>query len=869
MKVITSHPGSDFDSLASMVAAQRIYPDAVLSFSGAASRTVRDFLKKNAARWTVLSPRKIPFDQVTMLIVVDARSRSRIGPFSSLLGRRGIRVHVYDHHPPTGDDILGEKVIIEPVGATTTLMTELLSELGVSVTPAEASLYAMGIYEDTGGLTFSGTTSRDFAAIARMKDLGADLSSIPSAIELDLAAPERGILDALVENARVRFINGAKAVLSTASAPHYVDGLSLFVHRLRDYFEADVAFAAVQMDSRTYLIGRSDDDVLDVASFLAAFGGGGHPQAASATLRDAKLNPLIREVETRLQSAIPVSLTAWDIMTSPVMTVPPDVSVDDAYRIMLRYGHSALPVTKGPSILGLITRKDLDKAHLHGFDRTPVREFMSEGVITIRKEASLREGHRLLVTHGIGRLPVTEGRRITGIITRTDLVKALYPAKRPREERDIPILPPWTEDLSDLMESRLDSPTAELLRSLGERAESLGMKAYIVGGIVRDLLLGQPSVDLDVVVEGDAVQFVKSWEGDGVRTSVHESFKTGTLTFPGNRKVDVATARREFYEFPVAQPQVFSDSLKHDLYRRDFTVNAMAVSINGSSWGMLVDFFTGRADLEKKILRTLHNLSFVVDPTRVLRGIRIEQRLGFAFDDNTLRLLSICIRTGLLARLSGFRLKSELIVTFDEHRPYPAIRRMEQLGVWEALFPGIRIGTGTRRTIRRLGAFLLRMGADLPDFKGNQWLAFMTALLADSPGPVAAIALDRLNLTETERRIVLNSLDGLHTVEHELGGRAAPANTEIVRVLENTSPVSCLFWSATTEQWRVRRRILLYLTRLVTVQPILRGADILAMGYRQSPRIGIILDKLRSLRLDGILATEADERAYVQENFPL
>jgi tRNA nucleotidyltransferase (CCA-adding enzyme) len=298
------------------------------------------------------------------------------------------------------------------------------------------------------------------------------------------------------------------------------------------------------------------------------------------------------------------------------------------------------------------------------------------------------------------------------------------------------------------------------------------MRAYIVGGIVRDLFLGRDNLDLDIVVEGDAPRFLKSWEKDGLRVSVHERYKTGTVVFPGGKKVDVATARREFYEFPVAQPKVFTDSLKHDLYRRDFTVNAMAVSINLSTWGILVDFFGGRRDLGKKTLKVLHNLSFVEDPTRVLRGIRLEQRLGLSLEDNTLRLLRSCVRGGLLVRLSGFRLRSELELSFMERFPYPAAHRMEELGVWEVLFPGLRLGETGRRTFRRLGAFLGRISRDFPDFRGRQWLAFFSALLMESPENIRLAAVDRLNLPESERGIVIKCLSELGTVEHELGGRS-------------------------------------------------------------------------------------------------
>jgi tRNA nucleotidyltransferase (CCA-adding enzyme) len=868
VKVITSHMGNDFDSLASMVAAQKLYPGAVLCLSGSASRTVREFLKKHGDRWTVATPRKINFEEITMLIVVDARSKSRIGPFASLLGKKDIPVHVYDHHPPSADDIDGEYMVIEPVGAATTLMVEILLEKGIPVSSHEATLFATGIYEDTGGLTFSATTSRDFAAIARLKELGADLSNIPAFIEMTLSAPERGILDSLIENSRVRYINGAKVVLSSASSPAYVDGLSLFVHRLRDYFDGDVALAAVKMDTRTYLVGRSQEDVLDMAAFLSPLGGGGHPQAASVTLQNARPGPLIKEMELRLADAIKPMITAGDIMTSPVMVIPPDTSVDEAHRIMLRYGHSALPVVKGKATLGVITRKDLDKAYLHGFGKTLIREFMTEGIMTVPGDASIREVHRIFVTYGIGRIPVTEGNRIVGIISRTDLVRALYPLSLPREERDgVPDLP-WTEDASRLLGKHLDPGLVSILKTMGERAGELGMKAYIVGGLVRDLFLGRGNLDLDIVVEGDGVKFLKSWEEDGLRVSVHERYKTGTVVFPGGRKVDVATARREFYEFPVAQPKVFTDSLKHDLYRRDFTINAMAISINWPTWGALVDFFGGRRDLSSKTLKVLHNLSFVEDPTRVLRGIRLEQRLGLSFEDNTLRLLDSCIRGGLLVRLSGFRLRSELELTFGERSPYGAVRRAEELGVWEVLFPGLNLDKTGKRTIRRLAAFLGRISRDFPDFRGTQWLAFFAALIMGSSENVRLAAVDRLNLTQSERRIVLRCLSDLGAAEQDLGGRTGPPSSRIYELLKKTDPTVCLFWSAATERWRVRRRIFLYLTRLRTVAPGLKGRDLVNLGYEPGPEIGLVLERIKTMKLDGELQYREDEVEFALANLP-
>ncbi|MCF4113431.1 MULTISPECIES: CBS domain-containing protein [Dethiosulfovibrio] len=867
MKVITSHVGSDFDSLASMIAAGKLYPDGVPCFSGSAERNVRDFLKRHRDRWTVLTPRKIRMDEVTQLIVVDTRSVRRLGVLAPLAGRPEVDVHVYDHHPPCSDEIDASKKVIEPVGAAVTLILEEVLRRGIAPTPHEATLFALGIYEDTGGLIFGGTTKRDYEMMCRMREYGADFTLIPSAIEMGLSASERSMMDKLVENAWERYIAGARVVFTMAAVDTYIEGLSLFVHRLRDFFSADVVLSAVRMEGRTYVVGRSKQNVLDVSSLLKPLGGGGHPQAASATVSDRSPQRILLSLENKVEELITPVMTVSGIMTSPVMAVDEDSSVNDAYRIMLRYGHSALPVTRRGDLIGLITRKDLDKAQLHGYGEAMVGEFMTEGVITVSSQASIEEAHRSMVTHNIGRLPVVRNGDLIGIVTRTDLLRALYPASMPMEERQIAPDYPWTEPMERLLDKGLSCSDRELLKTMGRRAHDMGMAAYVVGGVVRDLLLDRPVTDLDVVVEGDATGFIKSWERDGADVSLHGRFKTGTIAFPDGRKVDVATARREFYEFPTAQPTVSSDSLKHDLYRRDFTVNAMALSIGGETWGTLIDYFGGRRDILSRKLRTLHNLSFVEDPTRIFRGVRLEQRLGFDLDDNALRTMKNCVRGGLFGGLSGFRLRSELEISLKEPRPWPIVKRMAELGLWEPLFPGIHLGNRVARTLRRLSVARGRMAKELIPLGDDLWIAPLAALLQEGPDDLWPRVADRLNLGARERSLLRMSVDGLGGAEEAIGGRSSRRNSEIVTFLRDVSPVVALYWALSTARWRFRRRILLYLTRLIKVKPMLSGSDILAMGYSEGPHVGKILDSLLLARLDGTVDTRDDEIAWVTRNF--
>lgn len=868
MRLITSHIGSDFDSLASMVAASKLYDGAVLSFSGSAGRTVREFLKRFPGRWEVLTPRKITLADVELLVIVDARSRSRLGAFAPLLDRPSVEVHLYDHHPPSLDEIEAAKSVIEPVGAVTTLMVEILLGEGIPISPQEATLFVLGIYEDTGALTFGSTCRRDFEAVARLRELGADMTLIPLYVEMALSAPERRLQDLLVDRAWERYINGARVVLATLSLDHYVEGLSLFVHRLRDYFDADISLVAVSMEKRTYVVGRSREGILDVALFLAPLGGGGHPQAASVTLTGVEPSRILADLEKALEGAVAPSLLVRDVMTRPVMAVEASISLDEAYRVMIRYGHAALPVTVGGRLKGIMTRKDLDKAKLHGLGQVRVAEYMTEGVLSLRPEASIAEAHRMMVVHNIGRLPVVVDGELQGIVTRTDMLRALYPASLPPEERRFGHDYPWQEDLTDLMVRRLSEETNDLLRRLGRMAESLSMRAYAVGGFVRDLLLGRTNLDLDIVIEGDGVAFMKAWEREGYRVSVHERFRTGMILFPGPRKVDVATARREFYEFPVAQPTVASDSLKHDLYRRDFTVNAMAIALGERDWGTLVDYFGGRRDLRRGFLKVLHNLSFVEDPTRVFRAVRLEQRLKLKMEENTVRLLTSCVRGGLLSLLSGLRVKSEVEILFHEALPLPAIRRLREFGAWEVLFPGLAVDSRTDRVVRRLTVFFRRLHRDLPPLEASLWLVYLASLLFGSDEAVQRSVMDRLHLTPAERHVLSLALFSLGAAENDLGGRGERRPSEICRALTGVPLAVCLFWAAATERQRIRRRLLLFLTRWHKVRPMLTGRDILDLGYRRGPLVGKILDALLTARLDGSVETREEEIQWVLDTYP-
>ncbi len=276
-----------------------------------------------------------------------------------------------------------------------------------------------------------------------------------------------------------------------------------------------------------------------------------------------------------------------------------------------------------------------------------------------------------------GRVPVLRDSEVVGVVTRSDVLRAL---EEPRGEA----VGTGAESIADLLDA-LDPlrPVFEAVQAVSAPFEG----AYLVGGAVRDVLMGEPNFDVDIAVEGDGIALGEALaEALGGRVRSHDRFGTAIVVYDGGR-VDVATARTEFYDSPGALPTVEQASIRQDLYRRDFTINAMAASLKGEDFGRLVDYFGGLRDLESGVVRVLHNLSFIDDPTRIFRAIRYESRYGFSMDAHTLALARACVEMNLVGELSSARLRDELHALLSEESVGDSVFRLADLGIDRSIHP--------------------------------------------------------------------------------------------------------------------------------------------------------------------------------------
>ena len=653
MEVITTHVNADFDTIASMVAAHKLYPEAVLVLPGSQEETVKGFLIQSAFyALEVRKAREIDLAKVTRVILVDIRNSARIGVFREVVNRPGVDLHIYDHHPDEEADLHGSVEVIRPAGSTTTILVGILKDRGIPITADEATVMMLGIYEDTGSLIFPSTTVSDYQAAAHLLSCGANLGAVSDILAKDLTSEQISLLYDLIQGSKSYTIHGVELVIAEARREEYVGDLAVLVHKLRDMEAVNVLFAICQMGDRVVIIGRSRKPEVDVGAVMREFGGGGHPYAASANIKDATTFQVREKIFKVLSEKVIPRRTAADLMVTPARSALAENTIADVHQLLTRFNFNAVPVLRegGGSVLGIITRQIVEKALFHGLGEEKVSEYTSTDFDTVEPGEGIDRVQEIILRKNQRLVPVVSGGQIAGIITRTGLLRFLHEGRDvqpPDAGEDIPAggILSRTKNVANLMKELLPKRVVELLRSAGIVAEGLGMSAYVVGGFVRDLVMRIDNLDVDIVIEGDGIGFAEAYARENpCRVRPHHKFGTAVLVFPDGFKIDVATARVEYYLEPAALPTVEFSSIKQDLYRRDFTINTLAVRLNAPVFGELIDFYGAQRDIKERVLRVLHSLSFVEDPSRILRASRFERRFGFIIGRHTLNLIRNAVR---------------------------------------------------------------------------------------------------------------------------------------------------------------------------------------------------------------------------------
>jgi tRNA nucleotidyltransferase (CCA-adding enzyme) len=865
LEVITTHLNADFDAMASMVAAKKLYPEALLVFPGSQERNLRDFFIRSSFYFVDFTRMKqVPLDEIKRLILVDTRQASRIGKFADVAATGQVDIHIYDHHPDTDEDVHGSLEIVEEVGSTTAILTGIIREQGISLAPPEATVMALGIFEDTGSFTFASTTPRDFEAAAFLLAQGADLNVVSEIITRELNAEQVALLNDLLEHSTNFHVGGIEVVMARTTAPEYVPDFAVVAHRLMDVENIQVLFALAQMEDRVFVVGRSRLPEVDVAEILGDLGGGGHSYAASAAIKDQPLAQVEEKLRQVLQARVTPRRLAREIMSFPVKSISPDLILEKAELILNRYNINALPVMADDKLLGLISRQTVEKGIYHGLTRHPVRDYMTTELDTVDPDASIAEIRDRLVISKQRILPVVEDGKVIGLISRTDLLHLLISEDEEAQWSQ----PIRTKKIESLMRERLPKNILQILTQVGQVAAELHFNAYVVGGFVRDLLLKHENLDIDIVIEGDAIEFTRSFAKQfKARSRQFQKFKTGVIIFPDGFKIDVATARTEYYESPGALPIVEYSSIKMDLYRRDFTINTLALKLNPGEFGTLLDFFGAQRDLKEGRISLLHNLSFVEDPTRVFRAIRFEQRFNFRITKLAANLINNAVKNNFFDRLSGARLFGELRLILQEANPIPAIARLAEFNLLVAVHPRLGFHEGTRHLLDQVQAVLSWFDLLYLEAKYDRWLVYFLGLVEHLTLEELQEMLARFNLSPKQAAAISQGKAAADEGLLKLFRYGEPSRTQIYHLLDPLAPEYILYMMAKSRHDKSRKAISLYFTHLKNLKPEIKGRDLVAMGYQPGPLIKEMLDRLLEARLNEKVKSRSEERHFIRRAF--
>lgn len=875
MEIILAHEQADFDAIAALLAASLLAEEARPVLPNRINRNVRKFLNLYGSELPFVDIRDLPSENIQQVTLVDTQS------LVTLKGiHKATQIRVIDHHQAKPDLSADWVCKLEKLGATTTILVEMLMDRDIRLTSIQATLLLLGIYEDTGSLTYAGTTVRDVKAVVFLLEKGASLRIAAEYLNPALSVNQRELAEVLMINATTLTIRGKNVLISSADAANMDEEISSVAHKLRDLLDPDALFLIVQTKEGTRIIARSTSDEINVARIMATFGGGGHERAASALLVKSNLayenttKELNAKLTEEITKNIQPSLTVHKIMSKKPLLLKPETTIAEADLLMQRYGYEGYPVVQDGKVVGLLTRRAIDRARNHKL-KISVGSLMESGSYSLSPDQSLDQVQELMAATGWGQIPVmdSETNKIMGIVTRTDLLKNLVY----KDGTSLPVV-----NYADLLEKALPPCRLALLRQIIELSRQDHQALYIVGGFVRDLLLHIPSQDFDIVVEGDAIHLARQLaEKYGGKVTAHRRFGTAKWQIkevhdslriqlgctPGDsadlpEALDLISARTEFYDRPTALPIVESSSIKQDLHRRDFTINTLALRLDGSHFGELQDYWGGLNDLKRKQVKVLHSLSFVDDPTRMLRAVRFEQRFGFNIEARTLQLMQEAREN--LKQISGDRIRHEFNLIFQETNPHKVMKRLMELNLLSAVHPNLVWKEEWSGALQKALAstpnepWTLSTQASLGEIKISlAYLVWFSNLQSETALAVA----NRLHFSNPMTSALKASLD-LHNNSLELEVMPASQFTEKVH---NMPEIALFALDCLHEESGLKAQILSYLSTWRSLEPFTTGETLKTMGIPPGPRYAAILNELKRARLDGKISTHTQEQTYLDQ----
>lgn len=856
MEIICSHSNCDLDAFSSMLALQILFPKAEICIIGATDEVIQDLLKDYPDKFKYIKEKNLVPEKVKSVILVDNTNYNRLGKLGKFLKNNPeIPVICYDHHERLNNSKHFMYYHQENLGSCVSLIMQDIMERNINIEPFLASILALGIYEDTGSFLAVDTNSKDFTAMAYLMSMGASINLIKKYIKPKFNAIQIKLMNYLLSSMEILEIKGIQIHFFKVSMDEHYQNLSVPIQHLKQSEKIKCLFCFAEMENKVVVIARSDYNFIEVNTLLKPMGGGGHPSSASATIGDMTIEEVQGKVIELVAKAIEAYGTVKDIMTSPVEMIDISSSIQEVSQILSNSNFGAIPISREYKMVGIVTKKDIGQATFHGLGQKSIECIMSTDLITLEESISIIRAQEIMVEKDIGRIPIMRNGDLIGIISRQDILRDK-------------IMPNYTqrfyyENVSNKLK-QLPAFIQKSIEKVSLFADSLNVNAYLVGGFVRDLLMHKSNIDIDIVIEGDAVEFAEKFSK---KFKYHfmsfPKFKTAIVSYPQIKKIDFASARSEVYEQPGMLPKVHTSSIRNDLFRRDFTMNSMAIQINQESFGKLFDYFNGRRDIQLGVLRILNNMSFSDDPTRILRAIRFEQRFMFKIDQKTLHLLQKFLHLNSLANIAVERVQQELIKGCEEMHVNRFFNRLHELGILKKILSNLNFSPEKNAITEEVYPKLLLIREKNPHLDFNVWVIYHLILASD-------LSLrSQIKFAEQYKYPKLLSLcfEELGFLKDLFSESADTRKTkgDYALILKGVKPESIMAFLLLEKNELIRKFLSEYLMELSVLKPELDGKMLIKMGLKPSVDLGNLLELLYIGKVNKILKNKEDEINYAKQ----
>ena len=558
-----------------------------------------------------------------------------------------------------------------------------------------------------------------------------------------------------------------------------------------------------------------------------------------------------------------------DVMHSPVVSVGIGDTINSVKSVQAFYGMNALLVVAKKKPVGLITEKIVERAIHHKLGEDSVEDFMICRFSVAKPDDVLSSVLPIIIDDRQGLIPVLDqGNKLVGIVNEEDVLQIIK-SNNINKRNSILGQDNDPKNVKSLLKERLGPELLSQLEKISEAARKNRATVYMVGGFVRDLLLNIPNKDVDIVIEGDGIKFASFLAEElGGKVKSHEKFGTAVVVLPGENRIDVATARLEYYDHPAALPKIEQSSLRSDLYRRDFTINSIAIKLNGYKAFSLVDLFNGERDLKNKEINVIHNLSFIEDPCRLFRSIRFEQRLGFKISKQTEVLIQAAIKKKTVNLLSGTRLLNEIKLVLKEKNPLGCILRMKEFELLECISSEIDLNAKDIIALEKIEALVAWIRTiSLPE-EPKIWYVYFLAIFYSLNEESFSQGMDRLQVSAKLKNLLKQDRsackEGLVHLKNDKDWKP----DKIYKLFSNFSVEGIIYFLAVAGANRVNQYADMFFCQFYRrVKLFLTGNDLLEMGMKPGPVFQSVFEVLREAHINGEIETRDEEIALVKKQF--